>query len=58
MKTRKIIYTNKKIVFFTIKDKRTFYYKGKLNNKKIVNKIRVSKDKMYLDIIKLKKTSK
>ena len=54
MKRKKTIFKNSKLIYFTITNLRTDYYKGKFHNKRIVNKVRINKDKFYKQIANLK----
>jgi hypothetical protein len=58
MKNKKILFKYNDFIYYTIKDTRTCYYKAKLNNKRVTKQTRISKEKFYNDILRLKKSSK
>jgi len=55
MKNKKIVYKNKNWVYYYVKNIRTYYYRAKMNNKKMTKQTRIKKEKFYKDIKRLSK---
>lgn len=57
-RTRRTIYKNNKWIYYILTNLRPIYYKAKLNKQKESAKTRVSKDKFYREIKRLKRLNK
>lgn len=53
---RVVVYKKNKFVYFYMINIRKNYFKAKLQNKKITNKLRISKKQFYKEINRLKST--
>lgn len=49
-----VVAKNNKIIYFFIVNKRTNYYKAKLQKNKITNKQRISKKEFFKQILRIK----